>query len=267
MSYWAERQAKAQEALTAKNVKQTEKQLKKYYRQTMESVLDEFEQTYNKLLLDIGEGRKPTPADLYKLDKYWKLQGQLQRELQALGDRQGVLMGKQFETNFFEVYYSFAIPGSDAFTTISVEAAHQMINEIWCADGKTWSQRIWDNITQLRETLNDGLIECVVAGKKPSQLRKTLQERFGVSYSRADTLIRTEMSHIQTQAAKQRYQDYGLKEYEILGNDDDSCGNHSVDCHKMNGKKFLYSQMAPGRNAPPFHPNCKCCIIPVVEID
>ena len=265
MSYWAKRIAKAQEKLTSKNVKQTEAQMKKYYQQTMKKVLDDFEQTYNKVLLSIDEGKEPTPADLYSLDKYWKLQGQLRKELQALGDRQSVLLSKQFEINFFEIYYSFAIPGSEAFTTLSVEAAHQMINQIWCADGKSWSQRIWENINLLQETLNEGLIESVVAGRKPSELKQKLQERFGVSYSRADTLIRTEMAHIQTQAAKQRYEDYGLKYYEILGNDDDSCGNHSVDCHAMDGKKFLYSEMVTGKNAPPFHPNCKCCIVPVVD--
>jgi SPP1 gp7 family putative phage head morphogenesis protein len=267
MNYWAERQALAQDKLTSKNVRKTEAQLRKYYKQSMESCLDEFEKTYSKLLASISEGRTPTPADLYKLDKYWQLQGQLRRELQALGDKQMVLLSKQFETNFFEVYYSFAIPGSEAFTTISVEAAQQMINQIWCADGKSWSSRIWENIGRLQDTLNEGLIECVVTGKKPSELKTKLQERFGVSYSRANTLVRTEMAHIQTQAAKQRYEDYGLKEYEILGNDDDSCGNHGVDCHALNGKRFSYAEMVTGKNAPPFHPNCKCCIVPVVEID
>ena len=265
MSYWAERQALAQDKLTASNVKKTEAQLKKYYQRSMQNVLGEFEQTYNKLLSNIGEGKKPTPADLYKLDKYWQMQGQLRKELQALGDRQMVLLSRQFEVNFFEVYYSFAIPGTDAFTTISKEGAQQMINAIWCADGKTWSERIWTNVAQLQDTLNEGLIECVITGKKPSQLKTILQERFGVSYSRANTLIRTEMAHIQTQAAKQRYEDYGLTEYEILGNDDDSCGNHGVDCHELDGKRFTYAEMVIGKNAPPFHPNCKCCIVPVVD--
>lgn len=267
MNYWAERIAKSQDKLTAKGVRKTEKQLREYYGRTMENVIGQFELTYNKLLSTMEEGKTPTPADLYKLDKYWEMQAQLRGELQKLGDKQYVLLSKQFEIHFFDIYYSFAIPGQEAFTTISKEAAHQMLMGVWCADGKTWSQRIWDNIARLQETLNEGLIDCVVSGKKPTELKKQLQERFGVSYSRADTLVRTEMSHIQTQAAKQRYEDYGLKEYEILGNDDDTCGNHSVDCHKMDGKRFLYSEMSPGHNAPPFHPNCRCCIIPVVEID
>lgn len=266
MNYWAERLVKSQEKMTNKNVRKTEKQLRDYYRRTMDSVLGQFESTYIKLLSTIEDGREPTPADLYKLDTYWQMQGQLRRELQALGDKQYVLLSKNFELHFFDIYYSFAIPGEEAFNTISTEGAKQMLSAIWCADGKTWSQRIWENIERLQDTLNEGLVDCVIAGKKPTELKKQLQERFGVSYSRADTLVRTEMAHIQTQAAKQRYEDYGLKEYEILGNDDDTCGNHSVDCHKMNGKKFLYSEMTPGKNAPPFHPNCKCCIVPVVDI-
>lgn len=267
MSYWAKRIVKAQEKLTAKGVRRTEKQLREYYGRTMRNVIGQFESTYNKLLSTMEEGRQPTPADLYKLDKYWQLQAQLRVELQKLGDKQSVLFSKEFEVHFFDIYYSFGIPGKEAFTTISKEGAHQMLNAVWCADGKMWSQRIWDNVDRLQETLNEGLIDCVVTGKKPTELKNVLQERFGVSYSRADTLVRTEMAHIQTQAAKQRYEDYGLREYEILGNDDDTCGNHSVDCHKMDGKRFLYSEMSPGRNAPPFHPNCRCCIVPVVEID
>lgn len=266
MNYWAERVAKSQNKLTSKGIRATEKQMRLYYGRTMEKVIGQFESTYNKLLSTMEEGKTPTPADLYKLDKYWQMQAQLRIELQELGDKQYVLLSKEFEKQFFSIYNSFAIPGKDAFTTISTEAAQQMLMQIWCADGKAWSQRIWDNMDRLQETLNQGLIDCVVSGKKTTELKKQLQERFGVSYSRANTLVRTEMAHIQTQAAKQRYEDYGLKEYEILGNDDDTCGNHSVDCHKMDGKKFLCSEMAIGQNAPPFHPNCRCCIVPVVDI-
>lgn len=233
----------------------------------MEQAIEDFEATYNKILLTVEDGRQPTPADLYKLDKYWQSQAQLKRELQRLGDRQISLLSKAFEENFFDVYYSIGVPGAEAFNTIDNSVAKQLINQIWCADGKTWSQRVWSNIDLLTETLNEELINCVATGKKTTQLKKALQERFDVSYSRANTLVRTEIAHIETQAAKQRYEDYGLTEYEILGNDDDSCGNSGVDCHKLHGKKFKYAEMVEGKNAPPFHPNCKCCIIPVVEID
>lgn len=264
-TYWQNRAAAATERASRKNIRDIEKQMREYYARTMGRVIDDFENTYNKLLATVAEGQTPTPADLYKLDKYWQTQGQLRLQLQALGDKKVSLMSKIFELNYFDVYYSINIEGLTAFTTIDSEAVQHFINQIWCADGKSWSDRIWQDTSKLQQVLNDNLIDCVITGKKPTELKKRLQEQFNVSYRRADTIVRTEMAHIQTQAAAKRYQDYGLKKYEILGNEDDTCGNHSVDCHKMDGKQFLYSEMSIGHNAPPFHPNCRCAIIPVVD--
>ena len=256
-NYWSQRLLNSQRELTDKNTRAIERQLRKYYGTSMESVIRDFERTYDKLLLSIEDGREPTPADLYKLDKYWQLQGQLRRELQSLGDRQISALSKIFETNFFEVYYSINIEGAEAFTTIDRAAAIQMINSIWVADGKSWSQRIWDNTNRLQQALNDKLIECVVTGKKTTQLKQQLQEQFGVSYSRADALVRTEMAHIQTQAAKQRYTDYGLQEVEIWVDEDErTCPV----CSKLEGKKYPVNAEVPL----PAHPRCRCSVIPVI---
>ena len=264
--YWGKRAAKTQNALTAQSVKDTEKQLIKYYGSAMRKTIGQFEKTYNKLLLSIEEGREPTPADLYKLDTYWSMQAQLREELTKLGDKQIVLLSKEFEKQFFDIYNSFSLPSTQAFNTINSSGATQLINEIWCADGKSWSTRVWNNTSKLQQALNDNLIHCVVTGKKTTELKEILQNEFGASYSRADTLVRTEMAHIQTVAAKRRYKDYGLEYYEILGNEDNTCGGEEVNCHKLHGKKFLLNEMKTGENAPPFHPNCKCCIAPVVEL-
>lgn len=265
MNYWSKRQAKIQEELALKSQRKIEKQLMRYYGAAAQRVIANFERVYNQLLAQQKDGEQLTPALLYKLDSYWEAQAQLRHELQKLGEREVSLLTKEFEVMFFDVYYSIAPEGMTAFNTIDAAAARAMINAVWLADGKDFSQRIWGNVENLVESLNEQLILTVATGKKTTQLKQMLQDRFGVSYSRANTLVRTELCHIQTVAAKQRYEDYGLTEYEILGNDDDSCGNHSVDCHKMDGKRFLYAEMVPGKNAPPFHPNCKCAIIPVVE--
>ena len=265
MSYWAKRQAKIQEQLTKQSQKRIDKQLIKYYGETAKRVITEFENVYNKILVQQADGKEVTPALLYQLDSYWNMQAQLREQLRKLGEKQISLLTKEFEVAFFDVYYSIAPEGMKAFNTIDAVAARQMINTVWLADGKDFSRRIWENTEKLLETLNDGLIHTVATGARTRELKSALMERFNVSYSRANTLVRTELAHVQTVAAKQRYEDYGLKEYEILGNDDDSCGNHSVDCHAMDGKKFLYSEMVIGKNAPPFHPNCKCAIIPVID--
>ena len=254
MDYWIKRNLQTQQAIGGKTEKQVRQQLIKYYRRTMDGVIAAFEATYNKVL---AAGDNPTPADLYKLDAYWQMQAQLKEELQTLGDKQVALLSKQFTDEYLDVYKSLAIPGDANFATIDKAAAQQAINSIWVADGKSWSQRIWENTDLLQQTLNDELIHCVVAGKKTSDLKKLLQERFNVSYNRADTLVRTEIAHIQTQAAQKRYQDYGITEVEVFADEDE---RRCEVCGKLHEKRFPID----GKMPVPVHPRCRCTIIPVI---
>lgn len=258
MSYWQDRMARSQNLLSEKSIKEIEKQLRKYYGSTMKRTIADFEATYNKLLASIADGKQPTPADLYKLDRYWNMQGQLRRELRKLGEKQVAALSKIFEINFFDIYYSIGIEGAEAFSTISPEAARQLINQIWVADGKSWSQRIWENTELLAQTLNEELIACVTAGKKTTDLKRVLQERFNVSYSRADALARTEIAHVQTQAAKQRYEDYGIQQVEIWASPDE---RRCEICGKLHKKIYPVGAQVPI----PAHTKCRCCILPVVE--
>lgn len=258
MEYWAERQAKTQERLTAKNIKDTEAQLIKYYQRTMLNVVGQFEQTYNKLLLTISDGREPTPADLYKLDTYWKMQGQLKRELEKLGDKQAALFSKKFMEQYQTIYDAIAIKDGMFFNEIDSKVAEQMINQIWCADGKNWSSRIWTNTDKLQQALNDNLIDCVVTGRNPRYLKEILMNEFGVAYNRADSIVRTEMAHIQTQAAQQKYKDAGVLEVEVWADKDERrckiCGDLHQTRYPVGGAMPI-----------PAHPRCRCCIIPVID--
>jgi SPP1 gp7 family putative phage head morphogenesis protein len=258
MGYWQDRIAKNQEKIQDKTIKQINKQLQRYYGRAMDRVIRDFESVYNKVWKAMEEGKEPTPADLYKLDKYWEAQAQMRRELQRLGDRNIQILSKAFETNFFEIYYSIALPGEAAFNTIDTAAVSQLINGVWVADGKQWSQRVWDNTERLAQTLNDELIHIVATGKKDSDLKQALQERFNVSYHRAETLVRTEVAHIQTEAAKKRYEDYGIEYVEVLVDPDDRTCEL---CKALQGKRF------PTTGTPPLpvHPNERCCLVPVLD--
>jgi SPP1 gp7 family putative phage head morphogenesis protein len=178
--------------------------------------------------------------------------------MEKLGRKQLTVFNKQFEMHFFDIYYSIGIEGKEAFTTIDSAAAKQLINGIWVADGKTFSQRVWDNTERLLETLNEELIHTVVTGKKTTELKNLLQERFGVSYRRADTLVRTELVHIQTQAAQQRYKDYGIEYVEVLVDEDERTCDL---CKALKGKKFPINATPPL----PVHPNERCALVPVID--
>lgn len=231
-----------------------------YYRQTALQVIGAFEATYNKLLTTIETGKEPTPADLYKLDKFWQLQSQLRQELNKLGEKEIVALTKQFEIQFYDIYYSFALKGSKAFNTLDTAAVNQMLKSVWVADNKTYSKRVWDNTEALINTLNEELIHCVAAGKKTTDLKKKLQERFNVSFHRADTLVKTEMAHIQTEAAKQRYKDYGIKQVQVWADEDE---RRCEECGKLHQKIYNVGEHIPV----PRHPRCRCCVLPVVDID
>lgn len=259
MSYWDNRIAAVQDRISQKNIKQIQTRLRKYYKSLAQGVIDDFEATYNKLLNTVVKGSQPTPADLYKLDKYWQMQGGLQQRLKSLNEKQSRLLFKMFKLNYQEVYDSLNLPYQEMFSTIDDGAIEQVINQIWCADGKSWSQRIWENTAHLQQTLEDGLLHCVATGKAPSELKKILMDRFNVSFGRADALVRTEIAHIQTQAARQRYRDYGIEQVEVLVDPDDrTCPI----CEKLSGKIYSINDKMPV----PVHPRCRCCMIPVVKV-
>ena len=257
MGYWEERQAETQAALTKKSVEQTERQIAKYYADTQRKIIGQFQQTYNHILSSIEDGREPTPADLYKLDTYWKMQAEITAELTKLGDKQAKILSNAFIMQYQNIYESTAIKGEATYTQLNLKAAQDMIDSIWCADGKHWSSRIWDNTAKLQETLNQNLIDCLVAGRNPVYLKEQLMATFGVSYSRADMLVRTEMAHIQVKAAQQRYEDAGIEYVEIWADEDERrceiCGKLHMSVYKANEKLPI-----------PAHPNCRCSVIPVV---
>ena len=257
-NYWQDRAAASQAAITNKSIAETEEQIKKYYQQTQKKIIGQFEETYNHLLSSIADGHEPTPADLYKLDKYWQMESQVRAELTKLGYKEAELLGKKFNEQWEHIYRGIALKDDLYFGEIDTEAVKQMINQVWCADGQTWSNRVWNNVGNLQATLNDSLIDCVVAGRKTSELKKILQERFGVSYNQATTLVRTEMSHIQTQAARERYRNAGLTMVEVWADKDerrcDVCGELHQTKHNINGIMPI-----------PAHPNCRCSILPVLD--
>ena len=259
MSYWQDRLASSQNNLSNKSARQIDKQMKKYYQSAAKQVIDNFEKTYLQILKQVEEGMEITPALLYRLDTYWQLQGQLRETLTKLGERQIALLTKNFELNFFDVYYSIALPGDLAFNTLDKKMVEQMINGIWVADGKHFSQRIWKNNELLVQTLNDELIHCVATGAKTSRLKQVLQDRFDVSYSNANMIARTELAHIQTEAAKKRYQDYGIQEMEVWADKDE---RQCEECGKLHRQRFSIGSTPPV----PLHPNCRCCIVPVIDL-
>ena len=258
MDYWHKRNIKAQRKISELNIKEIERKLAKYYINAQQKIIGQFVETYNKILLSIENGKTPTTADLYKLDTYWQGQTQLREMLKALGNSETELLYEMFIKQYQNIYEGMAIPGAEAFSTLDVKMAAQVIESIWAVDGKVWSERIWENTELLAQTLEEELIHCVISGKKTSELKNLLQERFGVSYRRADMLVRTEMAHITVSAAQKRYEDAGITEVEVWADRDERRCEH---CGTLHGKRYPIN----GKIPIPAHPNCRCNVLPVIN--
>ena len=130
--------------------------------------------------------------------------------------------------------------------------------------GRNYSARIWRNTDHLAQMLEDEIEAAFLSGKSVRRMANVIMDRFGVGYRAAECLMRTETSYVQNQTAAQSYRDAGCTEYEILtASDRRTCRR----CAAQNGRRYLFTEMQAGENAPPFHPNCRCTILPVVGED
>ena len=262
LQYWAERQEAVLDAIADRTLEEINAKLDGYYLSTMRKVMADFEATYNALMAQLADDEEPTVAKLYSLDRYWQMQAQLRTLCEQLGNKEVALLSKKFEEEWEEIYQDAALPSELAFTQVSESNAKAMINSPWLPDGKIFSTRIWDNMDRLVATLEEEFTSIVISGRSTNELRKKLMERFNASRYQANRLIRTEICHIQTASAEQRYKDDGLEEYVFLGREEHDIG---CDCKKLNGKKFRLDD--PSAPRAPRHPNCRCRIMPVPKSD
>nr|DAD76682.1 MAG TPA: minor capsid protein [Siphoviridae sp. ctQJR51]DAD76691.1 MAG TPA: minor capsid protein [Siphoviridae sp. ctQJR51]DAF96514.1 MAG TPA: minor capsid protein [Siphoviridae sp. ctHj524]DAF96523.1 MAG TPA: minor capsid protein [Siphoviridae sp. ctHj524] len=130
--------------------------------------------------------------------------------------------------------------------------------------GRNYSARIWRNTDHLAQMLEDEIEAAFLSGKSVRRMANVIMERFGVGYRAAECLVRTETSYVQNRTAARSYEDAGCTEYEVLTAQDRRTCQY---CAKQNGKRYLLATMQAGENAPPFHPNCRCTVLPVVGED
>lgn len=128
----------------------------------------------------------------------------------------------------------------------------------------TFSDRIWSNMTQLKSTLDEILTQGMIQGKHPYELSRLLRKRIDVSKSNADRLLRTEMAVVQTESQLNNFRENGFGYAEIVAEADDFV---CEDCEALDGEIVSLEDAVPGDNVPPFHPNCRCSLIPVFGSD
>lgn len=118
----------------------------------------------------------------------------------------------------------------------------------------TFSERVWASQSVLKSNLERLLTIGIVQGRNPNVLMTEVVKAMKVSEYEARRLLVTEMCRLQTEVQKESYERNGYEQYIIITCGEDAC----EECQKMDGRVFFVKDMAPGDNAPPFHPSCRC---------
>ena len=129
----------------------------------------------------------------------------------------------------------------------------------WAADGKNFSQRLWTSREQLIGTLQAELTRALITGADSKSVAKTIAQKMNAAEYAASRLVQTETTRIITESDKDTFAEMDIDEVEIVGTlDGHTCGT----CGDMDGNHMPRSEAHAGTTAPPFHPNCRCVIVP-----
>ena len=171
---------------------------------------------------------------------------------------------KEFLDDVLEKAYATA--AKETAKTIGITADYKILRREFVQrainapiDGKTYSKRIWENTNELANRIYSDVVDCIKTGKRPNHIAAEIKKDYGSTAYQAKRLVNTELAKVVNDAQMQIYKDSGVvdKVMWTATLEDNTC----EDCAGLDGQYFDLDK-APNL---PFHPNCRCCYVPVVD--
>ena len=181
-------------------------------------------------------------------------------ELDAVDSMARKVYSNSYYHSIFEMQKGFNMGREIA--TIDEKALEKIITKPWAADGKNFSDRIWQSKAQLVNELHNQLTRTVLLGNKPDSAIKAISDKFNVSKSQAANLVMTEQTYFHSLATYDSFKSMGIEQYEFLATLDKRTTQM---CRSMDGKHFPMSEYMPGATAPPLHPRCRSVTVPYFD--
>ena len=139
-------------------------------------------------------------------------------------------------------------------------AVERAVKTPWTKDGREFSGRIWENTEHFQQDLRATLSNSISKGESIQKSVKEFKRIYGNTTYNTERIMRTETLAIHNRASLDSYEKLGLRLLEILP-EADACPV----CQDWAGKKVPLEDAEEGANIPPFHPFCRCCVMPVIE--
>ena len=206
----------------------------------------------------------------FHISRLEALQLQTQQVVERLygnqGDEVDSLMRRIYTDGYyhtlFEVQKGFHI-GWDV-GAVDEEKLRRLLVKPWAADGKNFSQRIWQSKASLIQEVHTQLTQTCLLGKSPDSAIGAIAKRFDVSKAQAGRLVMTESAFFSSVAQQEAFQQLEVEQYEVVATLDSKT---SPVCQEMDGKVFSMKDFKAGITAPPFHVWCRSCTVPYFEDD
>lgn len=244
-----------------------------YYRNDKTFSLDRLEEieprgNIVRFLNDMAKaGLKTSLPENFKgrMSRLQMLEAQLWGEAKKAGMRERAISTTSYEKTLADSYYrtiydiSKGLGATPAFSTLNTKTIEKILETKF--EGKNYSERIWANSDKLADSLKDILAKAIATGQEPEKTIRELMERFNVSHSNANRLVRTETNYFENRAELESYKEMGFEKFKFLATLDERT---SEICRSMDGKEFYVKNAIQGDNVPPLHPYCRSTITPVV---
>ena len=155
--------------------------------------MKDVEKDMKALLFDLQKEDGVKINDLYRYNRYWELRNDINHKLVALGQKEIRLLDKELINMYMKVQDYFnknpkflaktengkvvkmvnAVP-VDMNNPIVSEHAQAVVDSLWCADGKYWSERVWGRMDALQGSLEQGLTDIITRGVGPDEVAATI---------------------------------------------------------------------------------------------
>lgn len=151
--------------------------------------------------------------------------------------------------------------GPGEFNSLPKKELENMLNYPW--SGKTFSNRLWGNISRLEQNLSSAIVNSIGSGQGVVEALKTMKNDSSISdmfkleekkFKHAiDNLVRTEYAHFAVEGLRKSMSDAGIKETQSWSAEDERV------CSICGGR---HGKVIKDDWHPPYHGRCRCTEIP-----
>lgn len=247
----------AQKMLNSKELKEFKWDVNEYIKKGQENAIS---QQWMKELENASARAHISRLDALKLQMQNEIEGLYGSRDKQMADYIARTYSDSYYHSVFEIQKGTGVGSS--FAALDKRRVNTVINKPWAADGKNFSDRIWEDKIKLVNTLHNGLTQSFIRGESPDKLIANIAKEFDVKKSVAARLVNTESAAYASKAHEDGYKAIGLEKYEILATLDSKT---SEICQEMDGKIIDMKDYQIGVTAPPFHPNCRTTTVPWYE--